>query len=136
MIGKELDAWLAEERQKEHDRWKTARCMYCGKDNSHPATLLSCTNDLQHFVCYAHKHLDPSQLEVDLTAFIANCNYTERMYNRPECSRERWISEYKDWIREGRWKPVNVPEWILQAVRKDAPPPEQMSLFGESEVQP
>jgi hypothetical protein len=134
MIGKELDAWLAEERQKEYDRWKTARCLVCGKDNAHPATLLSYTNDRQGFICYAHKHLDTSQLEVDMTAHIAGCNSTERLYDRPEWSREHWIYEYKSWTREGRWKPVNVPEWLLEAVRKEAPPPEQLSLFESEEM--
>ncbi len=135
MIGKELDAWLAQERKIEYDRWRTARCLLCGKDNSHPATLLSYTNDLQHFICAADRHLDRSKLDIDVTADIAIADYTERMYGRPLFTREHWILEYKQMLAQGRYNPINVPAWLLQAVHKQETQPGQMSLFEESEVQ-
>ncbi len=134
MIGKELDAWLAEERRKENDRWRTACCLLCGKDNSHPATLLSYTNDLQHFICAADRHLDTSKYTLDVTADIAISDYTERMYGRPLFTREHWIFEYKKMLSEGRYNPVNVPAWLLQAVHKQEQNPGQMSLFEVSEM--
>src|SRR6266516_7444498 len=118
MRGKELDAWLAQERKIENDRWRTARCLHCGKDISHPATLLSYTNDLQHFLCAADRHLDTSKRDLDVTADIAIADYTERMYGRPLFTREHWILVYKQMQASGRYKLVNVPAWLTQAVRK------------------
>ena len=72
---------------------------------------------------------DTSKYTLDVSRDIAISDYTERMYGRPLFTREHWILEYKQMQASGRYHPVNVPAWLLQAVHKQEAPPGQMSLF-------
>jgi len=128
-MDKEFEAVLAAIVRREHDYWKSQRCIHCGRAEGalNPQMV---TRDLRHKICIAEREFDTTLSANFDVAWYLRDSVREFGWSQDTC-----IRMYHELQKGDRWTLINVPEWLLELDRKETAHPGQLSLFEESEAQ-